>query len=103
MHVHDDLNDIEYSTAMRLQAREITDEQMHKFEGYASEIFAAFGLDLNTPATRDTPRRFIKALFARTFTDVYRDSELIMHILCGSNQQQSQYNIAGLCHIDKIH
>ena len=28
MHVHDDLNDIEYSTAMQLQPREITDEQM---------------------------------------------------------------------------
>ena len=28
MHVHDDLNDIEYSTAMQLQTREITDEQM---------------------------------------------------------------------------
>jgi len=42
VHVHDDPNDIEYSTAMRLQTREITDEQMHTFEGYASEIFAAF-------------------------------------------------------------
>ncbi len=66
MHVHDDPNDIEYSTAMRLQTREITDEQMYRFEGYASEIFAAFGLDLNTSATRDTPRRFIKALFDAT-------------------------------------
>jgi hypothetical protein len=28
VHVHDDLNDIEYSTAMQLQTREITDEQM---------------------------------------------------------------------------
>ena len=81
MHIHDDPNDIEYSTAMRLQTREITDEQTHRFEGYTSEIFAAFGLDLNTPASIDTPRHFIKALFARTFTDVYRDSELIMHIL----------------------
>src|SRR5688572_33008253 len=66
MHVHDDLNDIEYSTAMRLHTREVTDEQMHRFESYASEIFAAFGLDLNTPATKDTPRRFIKALFDAT-------------------------------------
>jgi GTP cyclohydrolase I len=30
--------------------------------GHAAEIFTAFGLDLNTPATRDTPRRFIRAL-----------------------------------------
>jgi len=63
MHLHDDPDDIEYSTAMRLQTRQITDEQFHKFEGYAAEIFSAFGLDLNTPATKDTPRRFIKALF----------------------------------------
>ena len=66
MHVHDDPNDIEYSSAMRLHARKLTDEQTHKFEGYASEIFSAMGLDLNTPATKDTPRRFIKALFDAT-------------------------------------
>ena len=28
MHVHDDLNDIEYRTAMQLHTREITDQQM---------------------------------------------------------------------------
>ena len=28
MHVYDDLNDIEYSTAMQLHTREITDQQM---------------------------------------------------------------------------
>ena len=66
MQVHDDPNDIEYSTAMRLHTRKLTDEQIHKFEGYASEIFSAIGLDLNTPATKDTPRRFIKALFDAT-------------------------------------
>jgi GTP cyclohydrolase I len=66
MILHNDPHDIEYSTATRLQAREITDEQMQRFEGYASEIFAAMGMDLNTPATKDTPRRFIKALFDAT-------------------------------------
>ncbi|HXQ34790.1 MAG TPA: GTP cyclohydrolase I, partial [Anaerolineales bacterium] len=63
MNLHDDPNDVEYHTAMELQTRNISDEQIRKFEGYASEIFSAFGLDLNTPATKDTPRRFIKALF----------------------------------------
>ena len=58
MHIHDDPDDLEYRAAMKLQMRQISDEQLHKFEGYASEIFAAFGLDLNTPATKDTPRRF---------------------------------------------
>lgn len=66
MNIHDDPEDIEYQTAMKLQSRQISDEQFHKFEGYAAEIFSAFGLDLNTSATKDTPRRFIKALFDST-------------------------------------
>jgi GTP cyclohydrolase I len=63
MNIHDDPEDIEYLATMKLQARQISDEQFHKFEGYAAEIFSAFGLDLTTAATKDTPRRFIKALF----------------------------------------
>jgi GTP cyclohydrolase I len=66
MHIHDDQTDIEYRAAMRLRTRKITDEQFQTFEGYAAEIFSAFGLDLNTPATKDTPRRFIKALLDAT-------------------------------------
>ena len=66
MHLHDDPTDTEYRAAMGLHMRKITDEQFHKFESYAAEIFSAFGLDLNTPATKDTPRRFIKALFDAT-------------------------------------
>lgn len=66
MHIHDDPDDIEYLASMELKTRQISDEQFHKFEGYAAEIFSAFGLDLNTAATKDTPRRFIKALFDST-------------------------------------
>src|SRR5512144_2316053 len=66
MNIHDDPDDIEYLATMELQMRKLTDEQFHKFEGYAAEIFSAFGLDLNTSATKDTPRRFIKALFDAT-------------------------------------
>ncbi len=66
MHVHDDPDDIDYRAAVEAQMRKISDEQLHKFEGYAAEIFSALGLDLNTPATKDTPRRFIKALFDAT-------------------------------------
>jgi GTP cyclohydrolase IA len=36
---------------------------MRRFEGYAGEIFTAFGMDLDTAATQDTPRRFIRALW----------------------------------------
>ena len=46
--------------------RQISPEQIEKFEGYIAEIFSAYGLDLNTPATRDTPRRFVRALFDAT-------------------------------------
>lgn len=66
MNIHDDAEDTEYLDAMKLHRREISDEQFEKFEGYASEIFSAFGLDINTPATKETPRRFIKALFDST-------------------------------------
>src|SRR5512136_1574890 len=66
MKIHDDPDDQDYVASMRLNAREIPDEQFQKFEGYAAEIFSAFGMDVNTPATKDTPRRFIKALFDAT-------------------------------------
>ena len=57
-----DLEDGDLRAAEQLHRRQISEEQLRKFEGYAAEIFTAFGLDLNTPATRDTPRRFIRAL-----------------------------------------
>jgi GTP cyclohydrolase I len=43
--------------------REVPADQLRKLEGYAAEIFRTFGMDLDTPATRETPRRFIRALF----------------------------------------
>ncbi|HET6596649.1 MAG TPA: GTP cyclohydrolase I [Anaerolineales bacterium] len=66
MIIHDDPHDIEYREAVQLQARTISGEDIQKFESYAAEIFSALGMDLNTPATKDTPRRFIKALFDAT-------------------------------------
>jgi GTP cyclohydrolase IA len=66
MHLHDDPDDIEYVSTMDLQQREISDDQLHKFEGYVAEIFSAFGMDVDTPSTKDTPRRFIQALFDAT-------------------------------------
>src|SRR5437762_12304712 len=46
--------------------RSITPARWKQFEGYATEIFDAFGMDLDTPGTRDTPTRFLKALFDAT-------------------------------------
>jgi GTP cyclohydrolase I len=66
VNIHDDTDDLDFQTAMNLQMRHISNEQFLKFEMYAAEIFTAYGMDINTPATKDTPRRFIKALFDAT-------------------------------------
>jgi GTP cyclohydrolase I len=50
----------------RIQKRPISAEQISRFESYAAEILSALGLDLNTDATRATPRRFIQALIDAT-------------------------------------
>ena len=60
-HFNDDENNF-----LHLKKRQINDEQMRKFEGYAAEIFTALGMNLNTPATEETPQRFIKALIEAT-------------------------------------
>jgi GTP cyclohydrolase I len=52
--------------AMELYRRHISEEQMRKFESDIAAIFTAFGLDLNTPATHQTPQRFLRALFDAT-------------------------------------
>jgi GTP cyclohydrolase I len=61
-----DHEELDLFTTIDIKRREIPQEKMRKFEGYAAEIFSAFGMDLNTPATKDTPRRFIQALFDAT-------------------------------------
>jgi GTP cyclohydrolase I len=66
-HEHDhqhDLND--FVEAIDLKKRQFSPDQQHKLEGYAAEILAALGMDLNTPSTVDTPRRFIQALIDAT-------------------------------------
>ncbi|HHU36382.1 MAG TPA: GTP cyclohydrolase I [Treponema sp.] len=60
---NDNSNVLEYTEAMKLRPRNVSDIDFAKLEGYAAEIFSTFGLDLDTPSTRDTPQRFIKALF----------------------------------------
>lgn len=66
MSVEPDLNDHDVLTAMDLRHRHLSDEQLQQFESYVAEIFSAFGLDLDTPATRETPRRFIRAMYDAT-------------------------------------
>ena len=50
----------------QIHKRKISPEQIRKFEAHSAEIFTALGLDLNTDATRDTPRRFIESLIEAT-------------------------------------
>lgn len=61
-----DFNERQVQTAMDLHFRHLSDEQVRTFEESISEIFTAFGLDLTTPATQQTPQRFLRALFDAT-------------------------------------
>ena len=65
-HVHLPRDDDEVRTPELVQHRELAPEQWTRFEGYMNEIFTAFGLHTDTPGTRDTPRRFVRALFDAT-------------------------------------
>jgi GTP cyclohydrolase I len=47
-------------------ARHLSDGDWTRYEGYAAEILTSFGLDLSTPGTKDTPRRFLRAIFDAT-------------------------------------
>ena len=59
-------NVIELGTAPQVRTRQIAPEEWQRFEGYVGEIFAALGMDLDTPGTRGTPERFLRALFDAT-------------------------------------
>jgi len=64
--LHDPLDDDALDETMQLHERSLTDEQFKKFEKYIAEIFSAIGMDLDTPATVETPRRFLRALLDMT-------------------------------------
>jgi len=46
--------------------RAVGAEDWARYERYVGEILGAFGMDLATPGTRDTPRRFLEALYDAT-------------------------------------
>ena len=48
------------------EERRVEPDEWARYERYVGEIFTAFGMDLATPGTRDTPRRFVRALFDAT-------------------------------------
>jgi GTP cyclohydrolase IA len=49
-----------------LPGREIAEEDWARFRASVAEIFEAFGMDLETPGTRETPERFLRALYEAT-------------------------------------
>lgn len=49
-----------------LAPRDVSAEDWGRFEGSVAEIFSAFGMDLDTPGTEETPRPFLQALFDAT-------------------------------------
>lgn len=59
-------DDFDLDELMQLNHRTINEDQKKKFEGYMAEILSAYGMDLNTPSTHETPRRFLDALFEST-------------------------------------
>ena len=48
------------------ERRELTPEQIERFERYAAEMFGALGMNLDTPGTIETPKRFVRALYDAT-------------------------------------
>jgi GTP cyclohydrolase I len=47
-------------------ARQIDRTDWRRYEGYLGEILEALGLEPDTPGTRDTPQRLLRALFDST-------------------------------------
>ncbi|HEX9035432.1 MAG TPA: GTP cyclohydrolase I [Ktedonobacterales bacterium] len=62
MYLDRDEDDADQQAALELRPRRVSEERMRRFEGYMAEIFAAFGMDMDSPATAKTPQRFIHAL-----------------------------------------
>ncbi len=65
-HLHLPADDEEVRSPDLVRHREVTPEDWKRFEGYVRELFTAFGLNVDAPGTRDTPRRFVRALYDAT-------------------------------------
>jgi GTP cyclohydrolase I len=65
-HIHMPGDDEEVRVPLLVHQRELSALQWQTYERYVAEIFEALGLDLSQPGTRETPRRFVRALFDAT-------------------------------------
>lgn len=61
-----DYDDFSMDELLQLNQRKVSEADLKKYQSYMAEIFSAFGMDINTPSTKDTPRRFIEALYEST-------------------------------------
>jgi GTP cyclohydrolase I len=59
-------DDFSIDELLKLNKRKISKEDLKKYQDYMAEIFSAFGMDITTPSTKETPRRFIEALYEST-------------------------------------
>ena len=66
MSLHLDATEEDFTTSIVLHPREISEEQVRRFEGYMAEIFQPFGMDMTDPGTALTTRRYIRALLVTT-------------------------------------
>jgi GTP cyclohydrolase I len=60
------MDDIALAGPLAPAPRHITAAEWQRYEAHLAEILAALGLDLSTPSTVDTPRRFLSALIEAT-------------------------------------
>jgi len=51
---------------LELRRRSISPADWTRYRGWLAEIFSALGMDLETPGTRETPERFLRALYEST-------------------------------------
>jgi GTP cyclohydrolase I len=58
--------ELAHAPAAPEQGRSIQPEDWERYRGYVGEIFSAMGLPADTPGTRDTPERFLRALYDST-------------------------------------
>ena len=65
-HVHLPEDDEDVRSPQLVKKRELSDQQWSRFERYMGEIFGAFGMDMGQSGTKDTPRRFVRALYDAT-------------------------------------
>ena len=57
---------VDLRPALYAEPRHISTADRERYERFIAEIFEALGMDLDTPGTRETPARFLRALFDAT-------------------------------------